>query len=201
MQWYPVEKEQLVGMLEKVLPKDMPAMFSGRNSEARCARLPFYTNFLIYRLTNNATLPAFSVDFLSDSHQFLYLDGTSVPIYAVNQSGDLILNENTVLDYMAFHVHYVPGPEGEILLIDSKKKVLPVGALDIDRHREMLYTHRDVKISYDSDAKVYTIRVPMYYGGALVKAVIKIDSLGHLEVADYQMLLKASFEESEMKAK
>jgi hypothetical protein len=61
----------------------------------------------------------------------------------------------------------------------------------------MLYTHRGVKIDYDDKSRAYTIRVPMYYGGALVKAVITIDSLGHLEIADYQMLLKGSFEETE----
>ncbi len=184
-------------MIKKIVPENMPSFFSAKSSEARCAKLPFYTNFLLYRLTNHATLPAFSIDFLSDGQQYVYLDGTSQPIYRVNATGDLILNENTVLDYLAFFVHYVPGPEGEILLIDSNKKIFPTGVLDIDRHREMLYTHRDVKIDYDEELKSYKIKIPMYYGGALVKADINLDERGHLDIVDFQMLLKGSFEQTE----
>lgn len=201
MQWYPVEKDDMAGMLEKVLPKDMPSMFSETTSTASCAKLPCYTNFLLYRLTNNASLPAFSVDFLSDGHQFHYLDGTSDPIMRVNASGDLILNENTVLDYMVFYVHYVPGPEGEILLIDSRNKIMPTGLMDIDRHRDILYTQHGVRIDYDETAKSYTIKVPVYYGGALVKAVINIDMMGRLEIMEYKMLLKDSFDDREVAAK
>ncbi len=200
MQWYPVEKTQTIEMIEKVIPGDMPSFFSARSSEARCAKLPFYTNFLLYRLTNNATLPAFSIDFLSNGRQYHYLDGSSQPIYRANATGDLIINDNTVLDYLAFYVHYVPGPEGEILLIDSHKKIMPTGVLDIDRHRDMLYSHRDINISFDKDTKNYTIKAPMYYGGALVKAIINISEQGHLEIMDYQMLLKGSFELTETPA-
>ena len=98
MQWYEIDKDKTAEMIEKVKAPDMPSLFGASSSEARCAKLPFYTNFLLYRLTNYATLPAFSMDFLSDGEQFLYLDGTSSPIYKVNALGDLILNENTRID-------------------------------------------------------------------------------------------------------
>lgn len=198
MQWYPVEKAQTVKMIENIVSDGLPSLFSMTSTEARCSKLPFYTNFLLYRLTNNATLPAFSMDFLSDGQKFMYLDGSSDPIYRVNATGDLIINDDTVLDYLAFFVHYVPGPEGEILLIDSHRKVLPTGVLDIDRHREILSTHREVKMEFDREKKLYTIRVPMYYGGALVKAVINLGVHGNLEIVDWQMLLKGSFEKTEI---
>lgn len=192
MQWYPVEKEQTEQMLEKIFSNNMPSFFSPKSSEAKCAKLPFYTNFLIYRLTNNACLPAFSIDFLSDGIQYLYLDGSAQPIYRANASGDLLLNENTILDYMAFFVHYVPGPDGEILLIDSDHKIYPKGLLDIDRHRELLYTHKNVDIEFDSEIKVHTIKMPMYYGGALVNATITLNEHGYLAVSDYSLLIKDS---------
>ena len=62
----------------------------------------------------------------------------------------------------------------------------------------MLYTHRDVKVNFDESARSWIVKVPMYYGGALVKAVIKVTETGHLNIADYQMLLKGSFEETEL---
>jgi hypothetical protein len=200
MQWSPVEKSRLIEMIEKVVPASMPSLFSAKTSEALCSKLPFYTSFMLYRITNHACLPAFSMDFLSDGNIFSYMDGTINPVYQVNATGDLVLNENNILDYMAFHVHYVPGPEGEILLIDSRKNVLPTGFMDIDRHRDMLYSNRSVKVSYDNEKKIYIIRVPMYYGGALVRAVINIDLMGHLDIAEYQMLLKGSFEDTENSA-
>ncbi len=193
MEWHRLEKDQTQAMIETVQSDGMPGLFSPVTSHASRSKLPFYTGFLLHRLTNFATLPAFSMDFLSDGNTFLYLDGTPDPIYRVNDTGDLILNENTVLDYMAFFVHYVPGPEGEMLLIDSSHKAPPLGSLDIDKHRAMLYTHRDLDLSFDDVSGVYTVKIPMYYGGALVKATIEITSRGRLDIKDYKMILRDSF--------
>lgn len=193
MQWEILDRNALAKVIENLVPANMPPMFSLASSEAKFAKLPFYTNFKLFRLTNNASLPSFSIDFLSDGIKYLYLDGSPSPIYRVNATGDLILNDNTILDYMVFYVQYVSDENGEILMVDSNKEPLPAGFMDIERHRKAIYTHREINLNYDEENRIYKINMPICYGGTLVDAKISVNSMGHLNIDDYQMMLKRGF--------
>lgn len=182
MQWYKFEKDKALEIIGKVRDEGMPGLFSPSSSDVRTAKLPFYTSFLLYRLTNYTTLPAFSMDYLSDGQRFYYLDGSADPIYKANATGDLMLNEATALDYLAFFVHYAPGPEGEMLFIDSSQKRPPMGAVDYERSRGLLYRSPGLTLDFRTESNSYNVTAPIYYAGALVNATISINAAGHIDV-------------------
>ena len=83
MQWYQLEKDKATAVVNRLKDEGMPGLFTPRVGDLRCAKLPFYNDWMAWRLTNYATLPAFSLDFLGDGTDFLFLDGTPKPFAMV----------------------------------------------------------------------------------------------------------------------
>lgn len=94
-------------------------MFSPATSEVQKARLSFYNGIDVFKLTNFASLPSFTFEYLGDGVHFHYLDGTETPIYTINDRGHLALNERSVIDYLEFFFAHVTVEDEEMCLIRS----------------------------------------------------------------------------------
>ena len=115
MDWNRLDRNQSAEILGHIAQAADPSLFSGNSSEASFKPLPFYQNYMVYRITNFATLPSFSLDFLSNGESFHLLDGSPEPINLVNTIGELYLNDSNVIDYIQFYLSNIRGNDGDIL--------------------------------------------------------------------------------------
>ena len=188
MEWERLNRDASKDILGKITHASDEKLFSERSSEASCAALPFYKNFLLYRVTNYATLPSFSLDFLGDGHTFYLLDGSPDPIFMVNNRGALNINEMNLLDYVDFFLRYVSTEDGDIYLIKDPDDLPFLDALSIEQQIALKQKFTPLTLDYDENADIYALHADIYYGGTLLKATMNIATNGTIEFSNQQML-------------
>lgn len=188
MQWYPLEKDKATAIVERLKDEGLPGLFAPRVGGLRCAKLPFYNDWLAYRLTNYATLPAFSLDFLGNGETFLYLDGTIRPFAAVSERRALVLNTYTVLDYLSFYYSYVGDSDEEVTVIRGEEDLPGLHRARSLPRAALVESLERISIAADTAGTGFTVAAPLYIGGALVFATIAVGSDGIPEILTRRML-------------
>lgn len=191
MDWQRLNREKSHDIIGKVTHASEGSLFSGKTSEVSCSALPFYRNFLLYRVTNYATLPSFSLDFLGDGNTFYLLDGSPDPIFMVNSRGDLRLNENNVLGYVEFFLKYITTEDGDIYLIRDPENLPFLDSMSFEQQWALKQRFTPLELSYDAGDDCYKIRGDVYYGGTLMKATLSIGMDGTISFSDQSMLTQA----------
>lgn len=192
MNWQPLEKEQLDTLIDTVASKAMPGLFSASSSQGQKSSLSFYDGFYLYDLRNYSTLPVFTMQYLGNGKDFFYLDGSSAPIYKVNEQYNAIaLDENNILDYIAFFFSYVSMLEEEAEMISDPENLPYYEYLSQDQKDIIAREKNAAQITFDEQTRHFKVICPLYYGGSLVKAEIDVDKRGHVEVKNYKLLFGA----------
>lgn len=187
-QWHKLDRDRTVAMIDSVKTSGDHIFFSLGTSEAKCAKLPFYKNYLVYRLTNYSSLPSFSFDYIGDGRIYHHLDGSTTPIYRANDTGNLSLSAQNVLDYITFFFAHVSGPDGDVYVIENPSNHPVLGALNYMQMDDIVARHEAPEIIPDH-AGGFTVKTSLYYLGSLVRATITVDAAGRVDVTDSQMLL------------
>jgi hypothetical protein len=191
IQWHKLDRDRTVAMIDSVKTSGDHIMFSLSTSEAKCAKLGFYKNLLLYRLTNYSSLPSFSFDYLGDGKTYYYMDGSTTALYAANDTGNLVLNEMTVLEYVIFFFNHVSGPDGDVYVIEDPQDHPALDALNYAQMDDILASHQAPEISDDGNGN-FIVKTSLYYLGSLVRATIAVDRAGRVNVMDHQLLMSVS---------
>ena len=136
MDWHRLDRDKTVTMINSVKSAAEALLFSPVTSEAKCARLPFYSNHLIYRLTNFSSMPVFTMDFIGDGERYAYLDGSEFPIREINANG-LNLTEETVIPYLNFYFFNVRSEDGDVLILKNVDEGQTIDLYDDERRENI----------------------------------------------------------------
>lgn len=188
LQWITLEKEETEKIIKAVRDSGEPMLFSAATSEAKCARLPFYRNYLLYRITNYASLPSFSFDYLGYGKRFFYLDGSFEPVFGVNKSGNFFLSEENLADYAEFYFRYVRSEDGEIKLLRSLHDHAGLDSLPPSELDDLGAHDWSATASRDDKTGKFRLSAVLDNMGALVKAVMEIDESGRINIIDQKLL-------------
>jgi hypothetical protein len=186
--WATIDKKDTEKVIQAVKNAGEPALFSSASSEGKCAKLPFYRDVLLYRITNFASLPAFHFDYLCKDKRFFYLDGTFEPLYGVNQSDNFILSEGNLIDYVTFYFTYVRSEVGEIRLLTDIHAHAGLDSLPPEEIEDLSMNDWDAQITHDQDANVFILSAVIDNAGALVRATMEIDKAGRITITDQKLL-------------
>lgn len=189
MQWQKLERSEMAKVIHRVAETPDGALFSMTTSEAQAAQLPFYRGFMIVRLTNYATMPSFTLDFLSDGTTFYLLDGSPEPLQKVAARGGLMLNERNVAEYVDFFFKHVTTEEGDIYLIRNFDDAPFMDSLSMDQQIQIKRHHSDVNVSYKREDDTFDVSGDLYFAGVLLKATLNVQSDGQIEVSNHTMLM------------
>ena len=189
MNWNRLDRQQSSHILEHVALASDPNLFSEVSSEASFKPLPFYQDYMVYRITNYATLPSFSLDFLSDGESFHLLDGSPSPINLVNMKGSLYLTESNVIDYADFYLSNIQGEDGDIYMLRNLEDAPFIDSLGRDQQLELERKHTQPEVAKDSDSGNFVVLADLFYGGTLLKAAIVVDNSGKIEIQPQEMIM------------
>jgi len=187
MNWHRLDREKTVDMINSVRSAAEALLFSPITSEAKCTRLPFYSNHLLYRLTNFASLPTFSMDFIGDGEKFVYLDGSALPILQINQLAGLNLTPDTVIPYLNFFFLNVRLEEGEIIILKNPEEAASIDIYDDERREDINLQPEHASIE-QNESGTYIVKTPIFLDGTLVDAQLTVDRLGHVIVKSLGMM-------------
>lgn len=190
MHWQRLDRDTSIKVIDSVKSDANAGMFSIGTSEVQRARIPFYKDYFIYKVTNFASLPSFSFEYLSDGTFFNYIDGTDGPIYTVNDKGVLTLNQNNVLSYLDFYFSKVGGEDGEDIIVINNPHDMPLlDSLDADAYNAVFNQHRPAEIAFDANVNKFTIEADMYSDSQLVRAQIEVTAKGRVKILSQKMIM------------
>lgn len=196
LDWQKLDRNKTGEIIERIANTPDGLLFSSATSEATIAPLSFYNGFMLVRLTNFATLPSFTLDFLSDGSSFYLLDGSPDPLQKVAARGGLVLNDANVIDYVGFFFKYVTTEEGDIYLIDNPEDMPFLDSLSLDQQIEIKRRHTEMEAAYDRQNDVFLVRSDMYFAGVLLKATLMVAPDGGIEVTEHAMLMGGAYASS-----
>jgi hypothetical protein len=188
MDWHRLDRDKTTIMLNSIKSAVDALMFSPTTSEAKCARLPFYANHLLYRLTNFSSMPIFTMDFIGDGEKYAYLDGSEFPIREINERGGLQLDEENVISYLNFYFYNVRTEDGDILILRNIQEGLSIDLYDDERRENLDIEPDDAQVVFDPHTGTFMVFTPLYYLGGLVAAKITVTRDGVVDVHPLKMM-------------
>jgi len=189
MNWQKLDRETTAKIVNSVKSSVDAGLFSAATSEVERAGLHFYQNYDLYRLTNYASLPSFSFQYIGNGTFFHYLDGTEKPIYDVNDKGVLQLGEYNILEYLDFFFSHVADEDGESTLIKGPSDMPFLDSLDTDSYDAVMRNHRPPRVDYDAGYDIYEVEAELYNQGQLIRAQIVVNEKGRVEVKNHKMIM------------
>ncbi len=192
MNWQKLERAETAKIIQRVAETPDGALFSIATSEATAAQLPFYRGYMMVRLTNYATLPSFTLDFISDGNTFYLLDGSPDPLQKIAARGGLVLTEQNVVEYVDFFFQHVTTEEGDIYLIRDPDDMPFMDSLSLDQQIHIKRRHTDIGVAYNRDDDSFLVNADLYFAGVLLKATLNVQPDGQIEVSNHAMLMAES---------
>lgn len=190
MEWTRLKRNEAADTLDKMGGAADAIVFSKETTEVAWKPLPFYTHFRLMRLTNYATMPAFTMEYLSDKNRFIPLDGTASPVYEINDADPIHLNEDNVVPYLDFFFSHVQGADGDIFLVKDPRKLPFIGSLTPDQQQSLINSHKPLRVYADAMPRSFNVSGTLYYDGSLMSATIHTDPDGKLSIYDQTLLLQ-----------
>lgn len=189
MHWQRLDRDTSTKVIDSVKSDANAGLFSIGTSEVKRANLPFYKDYYLYKVTNFASLPSFSFEYLSDGTFFHYLDGTESPIHTVNDKGVLTLDKHNILAYLDFYFAHVSGDEGDIIVINNPHDMPLLDSLDTDAYDAVFSRHTPAEIHYDGGFDAYEIDCDMYKDSQLVRVRVEINTKGRVTLKGQKMIM------------
>lgn len=191
MHWQRLDRDNSEMVINSVKSAANEGMFSLDTSEVQLARLPFYKNYSIYKVTNFASLPSFTFSFLSDGKFFNYLDGTEEPIHTVNDKGALNLNEHNITEYISFYFAQVGNKDGDDVIVITNPHDMPLlDSLDAAAYDSVFNNYKAPQISHNSDLGSYTVETDLYIESHSVRSKIEITAKGRVTITEQKTSMR-----------
>lgn len=190
--WQRLNRDDTLKIIDSVKSAAEPGLISRGSTDVERAWLPFYKTFFLYRITNYASLPSFTFQYLGDGTFFHYLDGTEHPIHTVNDKGALSLNEIHVLDYLAFYFQHVSDEEdGDSVMVRKAQDMPMLDSLDPAALDAVMRGHHAPRVDYDANRDTYTVDTDLYNEGLMLRATITVTGRGRVHITNRKMIMNA----------
>jgi len=190
MHWQRLERDTSVKVIDSVKSDANAGLFSIGTSEVKRAPVNFYKDYFVYKITNFASLPSFSFEYLGDGTFFHYLDGTPTPINTVNDKGVLSLDRHNVLEYLSFYFDHITDDEDNDTAVITNVDDMPLlESLGPDVHAAVISQHKPAEVHYDGGFDAYEIETDLYRDAQLVRAKIEVNTKGRVVIKDQKMIV------------
>lgn len=190
MQWQRLDRDTSHKIITSVASDAEAGLFSAATSEVTRAYVSFYIGWHVYKVTNYASLPSFTFQYLSDGTFFHYLDGTEEPIYAVNAKGALNIDDRTAIDYLTFFFEHVSGENGEERQLITNPHDMPLlESLGPDAFDAISRDYKPPSVVYDGGLDAYVVEANLYTDGQVLRARMEIKPNGRVSIAHEKMTM------------
>lgn len=164
--------------------------FLSANSVIMKRPLAFYPGFTFYDVADHSTMPARRRFMVAKDQDIVVLDFTNAPIYALNTRAPLILNDDTLLDYVRFFFSFVRGRHGRFLICESVDDIQWREEPPPSARKAIAKMIEPLKISRkDEDGDVH-VMAQMMFKDALFHTHITVAPNGNIKLSQEKMLIE-----------
>jgi len=151
--------------------------------------LSFYEGYKFLEISNHSVSPSLQRHVVFSDGKNVVLNYTNVPIYDLNKTVPIVLNDDTVSDYVKFFFAYVKGKHGRFLISESvddinwKEEPPPAARKAIGKMLKPIEI-----LSFEGG--IYHLEATMVFKDSLFKSDIYIDSHGTVTLKDEELLIE-----------
>lgn len=162
----------------------------GQHSTVQKAALPWYSDFLLVRVMDQAWGASMAIHYLHQpgTTAWIRLDGSANAIHAVNAQAPIRLDMACVLDYLRFLFYFVQGSEGPVHVLETLEDPLiprdaTGGVLEVLRN-----TMRPLACDGVNEAGHFLCSAVLWYGNAIVNATLAVAPTGHIGFVSQELI-------------
>ena len=184
-----LELAEVATILDRLNPEFDGTVFDPVETTILAQDVPFYPRYRLLDIADYAAVPALRRYVLYSEDDFLILNFTNEPLYALNQKLPIKLTENNVPDYVRFFFTYVRGRHGRFIITESvddinwKEDPPPSARKAIGK---ILFP---VTLERTEDG-VFYLKACMVFKDSLFKSDIKVEANGFVALSDEELLVE-----------
>lgn len=195
--WEKLSAEESEDFVSGVNPYLKPIELGKNSTTVKKHDLSFYDEYDLFQLTDFESIPNVIkyvlVNKFSDfghSQKVIPITWTNEPIYRLNLSAPLILNEETVIDYVKFFFHYVRGRHGRFLLVEHVDDVNWKETPPPTARKAITEIVEPIQIIKKDENHKFTLRCNMVFKDSLFKSNVLVDDEGKVSLHDEEILVE-----------
>lgn len=179
--------QTLVRLAESINKVNSCSLVSPEDSIYYTTLLPFYNDFKLYTFIDQSFSPYLEVKLLdNETHTFL-LNGTQQPFLDASAISPLILTEATVYPYTMIVLGNMQKQDNSYRLVNSINEITFSSEPTKEQYQQLESSIKTPKIKKDNDS--FIIKATMLFADNVIKASIKVDFDGHVEILKEKKIL------------
>ncbi|MFN3701241.1 MAG: hypothetical protein ACK4VI_06940 [Alphaproteobacteria bacterium] len=186
MSWGFYSEDKKNDFVAQVTDSGLIGLFEADYIQIQALKIPFYQNGEFLLMENLNVAPPFTMEYIAAGHNdqdIVYLDGTSEPFRILNQKGHLLLNDETVIDYLEFFCFSVNQRPQNILLLRNPEQMPYQDTIYLDFHFDKNnYGADDIKLSRNPDQNGYIVHAPFVFAGKIDLGIATISDSGDIHI-------------------
>ena len=188
--WEKMDDNQAASFLDEVNPHLDPMPFSPQSTSVKSYDLDFYDDYALVQLTDYDAIPNVRKYVLYKPGDIIPITWTNEPIYALNKKAPVIINEETVIDYVKFFFHYVRGRHGRFIVVEHVDDIQWKETPPANARKALSEIIAPVKILSKGDDFSFTLSANMVFKDSLFKTEIFVTAEGKFTLSNEDILVE-----------
>lgn len=186
-----LNEAETLSLIERTGPIFDGIGFSPDQTLVMARDLSFYPGYRFYDMADHTHMPPARRFVLNKDDDFIVIDFTNVPLYALNQRCPVIISRDTVADYVRFFFQFVRGRHGRFLIVESVDDIAwrdeppPAARRSIGKMINPL-----MLLPSDNAGGSYHLQAQMVFKDSLFQADITVTPEGHVSLFNEKLLIE-----------
>lgn len=185
-----LELDEIATIIDVVNGKVEGSLFDPLETTVLAVEPPFYPGWRFLDIADHATNPPLQRFVFQKGEDFRLLDWTYKTIYDLNKDARVLINEETVLDYIRFFFSHVKGRHGRFIVCESLDNVNWKEEPPVSARKSFAEFICPMQIVEKRSDGVFKVDARMLLKDTLFKADVYIEPSGRVTLSDHQILIE-----------
>lgn len=185
--WNDIPEKDCESFLEKINSKFHRELFDKESSRLRTRNLPFYKDYKLLEITEFASHPPLTMNFLFKGDDIEQIDGTKDSILSVSKKADVYLNKKNVTGYVKFILNSMMSEDGPFKVIENIDDMPFSEDPSLELVNELKGMLKPVKTTNMTE-EGYDIEAHVLYSRTLFKTKLNVTHKGAVDITEEEAL-------------
>jgi len=185
-----LELAEVATILDKLNPEFDGSVFDPVEATILAHDISFYPGYRLLDIADYAAVPALRRFVLYSDENHVILNFSNEPIYGLNQTAPVSLNEDNIADYTRFFFTYVRGRHGRFIITEEVDDVNWRDDPPPSARKAVGKMLMPVTLEKIDDDGNFHLKASMVFKDSLFKSDIKIESNGFVSLSDEELLVE-----------
>lgn len=180
--------------VEDLVPRLNPLLggspYDAQKTTILATEMPFYPGARFFEIADHSVLPVRRNFVVYRQTDAVTLDWTNAPIYRLNETVPVALDERNVADYVRFFFSFVRGRHGRFIIIENVDDIAWKDEPPATARKAIAGLIEPVRLTgIDSDGS-YALAVKMIFKDSLFRSAVKVSPKGLVTLQDEELVVE-----------